>query len=560
LLDKSKEKLEKQLSVCQRMSDLSSDAICILSQNSEVQHSNLTMEKLLGFDKYTNEVEMEIPIELKIGNEWSDFEKFVAKHGNASKKVSFSDMSFRVFEKEAVPINLHIERIQSSSKKWMDVICMEDITEVKSNKENLLKHQITKLPNQLQSIKDLPALYAKTHLEKNKIALVLMSLDNFVILRSILGHEQSIGILKKFSDHLEEATKDLEVSSYHTFDNLFLISMRNIDSVEEVKSLISKLQDKLGSFYKVEDSSLHVNLSAGISMYPDSGATRDLLDNAYRALVEAQKKGEGKIHTFEPVSSKKGYTEQDLHNDMKNSLDKGEFEVHYQPIVDAKTEKVVSAEALIRWIHPKYGIISPDNFIHLMERTGFIVHLGRFVLKSVLKQQKRWEIFGFNNINVAINVSMAEIATGSFVSNAIEEIKNHNLDPDCIKFEITEGMAMMDEKRTASYFHELKKAGFQLSLDDFGTGYTSFTYLKKFPADYLKIDKSLVDNIVNSKEDQRIVKAMIELGHTLGMKIIIEGIENRKMADMLSFFDSDYFQGYYFAKPLPVFEFQKLLR
>ena len=179
---------------------------------------------------------------------------------------------------------------------------------------------------------------------------------------------------------------------------------------------------------------------------------------------------------------------------------------------------------------------------------------------EVLKQQKRWELFKFKQISISINVSMVEISSGKFVQHVAKQLSHHQVNPELIKFEITEGMAMISESETEKYFMKLKKLGIGLSLDDFGTGYTSFSYLKKFPADIVKIDKSLIDYILTNEEDQRIVKAMIELGHTLGMKVVVEGVENKKMVDILASYGCDYMQGYYFAKPLPVFEFQKFLR
>ena len=221
---------------------------------------------------------------------------------------------------------------------------------------------------------------------------------------------------------------------------------------------------------------------------------------------------------------------------------------------------MVGAEALIRWKHPQYGLIPPIVFISLMEKTGFIIKLGQYILDEVLKQQKRWEHFNFKPIEVSINVSMVELNTGEFIHHVERKLTEYQVNPDLIKFEITEGIAMINEARTVKDFLALKKLGVGISLDDFGTGYTSFSYLKKFPADNLKIDKSLVDYILTNEEDQRIVRAIIELAHTLGMKIVVEGIENREMVNMIASFGCDYMQGYYFSKPLPVFEFQKLLR
>ncbi|HFQ61281.1 MAG TPA: GGDEF domain-containing protein, partial [Epsilonproteobacteria bacterium] len=323
---------------------------------------------------------------------------------------------------------------------------------------------------------------------------------------------------------------------------------------------IDDIQKQLASFYKMQDVKLHLTASVGISIYPDSGTTRDLLDKAYKALSQAQGYGDGRIQIYEAEALVHDYDELLLHNEMHQAVEKNQFEVYYQPIIESYEKEVVSAEALIRWNHPKYGLISPDIFIPIMEKTGFIVELGKFVLEEVLKQQKRWELFKFKKIDVAINITLFEIDTKDFVENVAKQIQHHQVNPSLIKFEITEGSAMISEESTQKQFWNLKKLGVGISLDDFGTGYTSFIYLKKFPADILKIDKTLIDYILTNKEDQRIVKAMIELGHNLGMKVVAEGIENDRMSELLTSYGCDLLQGYYFGKPLPVFEFQKLLR
>jgi len=270
------------------------------------------------------------------------------------------------------------------------------------------------------------------------------------------------------------------------------------------------------------------------------------LDHAYQALAEAQKNGYGNIHIYERSELEKKYDELILFNAIHDAIDKQEFEIHYQPIVRTKDKEVVAAEALIRWKHSEYGYIPPDVFIPMLEKSGFIINLGQFVLSEVLKQQKRWEVFKFKPIEVSINVS--------------RQLTEHQVAPELIKFEITEGVAMENESQADRQLHALKKLGVSIALDDFGTGYTSFSYLKKFPADILKIDKSLIDYILDNEEDQRIIRAMIELGHNLGMKIVVEGIENKEMVDLIGSYGCDYMQGYYFSKPLPAYEFQEMIR
>ena len=387
-----------------------------------------------------------------------------------------------------------------------------------------------------------------------------MNIDNFSTLRSIVGYEQSNVILVKFAEYLNELATEFGFSVYHTVHNNFLLIMQNVDSTKDILSIIKMIQHELLSFYTMGNSNLHLTASVGISIYPDSSTTYTLLDDAYKALATAEKNGHGRIEIYEPSQGKHDYDELKLYNDMHQALSKNEFEVYYQPIVDAETKEVVSAEALIRWHHSEHGMIGPNIFIPIMEKTGLIVELGKYVLEEVLKQQKRWELFKFRQVDVSINLSLLELESGKFVEYVVQRLAHNQISPELIKFEITEGTAMISEEVTSRQLLELKRMGINISLDDFGTGYTSFSYLKKIPANILKIDRSLIINIVKNEEDQRIVKAMIELGHTLGMKIVVEGIEYKEMYETILEMECDYMQGYYFAKPLPVFEFQKLLR
>ena len=559
-----KEKAENHIKILQKTFDVSKDPMLILSAKDEVIYANNSMIKLFNLDKDYLLQNLENVAKVKVRTAWVDLNTFIAENRTKLKDslLSFPHVLLKVSENAPIAIDLTMDTISegTNNTRYYKIISIHDLREEEKDTSVQFRHQLTDLPNQIQALHDLPPFYSKIHLEKNKIALIIMNLDNFSQLRSIIGYAQANEVLKKFAKYLAGIVSTLNISVYHTFDNYFLLTVTNLKSIEEAKVFVEEIQLKLASFYKMEEVSLHLTVSAGIALYPDSGPTRNLLDNAYKALAKGEKEGDGKITVFIPEDFTAKYDELTLHNDMQGGLARGEFEVYYQPIILVENKEVVAAEALIRWKHPQYGLIPPDVFISLMEKTGFIVKLGRFVLYEVLKQQKRWELFKFKQIDISINVSMVEIATGEFVEHVEKQLVEHQVNPELIKFEITEGMAMISESETVKYFLALKKLGVGISLDDFGTGYTSFGYLKKFPADVIKIDKSLVDYILTNEEDQRIVKAMIELGHNLGMKIVVEGIENKKMVEMIASYGCDYMQGYYFAKPLPVFEFQKLLR
>ena len=569
-LIKEKKKLlkivEKKVQMLQKAFDISEDAILILSDKNKVLYANKTMIQLLDLDRGFMLKPLKHMPKIKVKRDWLELDTFLESPHIISedKMQSFPQSSLLIkdTDSKALPVNLYIDTSPMESKyaQWCNIISIHNLSKEKEREAEAYRHKLTNLANQSQALMDLNALYSKVHLDNKKLALVLLNIDNFSQLRSIIGYKQANIILIKFAKYLEQLAKKSSFHVYHTFHNNFLLTIPSVESSDEIILLSKQIQEQLISFYKMGDVKLHLTASVGISIYPESGSTLNLFDNAYKALAEAEKGGHGRIIIYKNSVAKHKYDELTLYNEIHQAMERDEFEVYYQPIIDVKRKEIVAAEALIRWKHPEYGLIPPDVFIPIMEKTGFIVELGRYVLESVLNQQKRWELFKFKQIEVSINMSLFEIETEGFVENVARQLAHHQVYPELIKFEITEGSAMRNEAEVDKKLLKLKKLGVAIALDDFGTGYTSFSYLKKFPADVLKIDKSLVDYILKNEEDQRIVKAMIELGHNLGMKIVVEGIENERMVEMIASYGCDYMQGYHFSKPLPVFEFQKLLR
>jgi len=543
--------------------NISKEAVLIISDKNEIIYANSKMINLLNLEENYLHTKLAIP-DVKINRDWYKLDNLIKENLSVVNEVQKYEKSIFLPHKgkKEILVDMYIRNsyMDDSYKAICTTILISNLREKSEKSEALLCNRLTNLPNQAQAVNDLNSLYAKLHLGKRKIALVLLDIDNFSTLRSIVGHEQTDVILKKFADYLIMLSKEFNFSVYHTIHNNFLLLMPDVSSSEEVLSIAGSIKSKLITFYKMGNSNLHLTASAGIAIYPDNSTTLNLLDNAYKALEKAEKNGHGHIEIYHTSQKKHNYDEMKLYNDIHQALSKNEFEMYYQPIVDAKTQEVVAAEALIRWNHSEYGMIRPDIFISIMEKTGLIVELGRYVLKEVLMQQRRWKDFKFKQIEVSINLSMLELETGNFVENVAQQLAEYKISPHTIKFEITEGIAMISEEKTSRQLLELTKMGLDLSLDDFGTGYTSFSYLKKIPASYLKIDRSIIINVAQNLEDQRITKAIIDLGHTLGMQIIVEGIENKKMYEMVKSLGCDYIQGYYFSKPLPVFEFQKLLR
>ncbi|BAF72908.1 sensor domain-containing protein [Sulfurovum sp. NBC37-1] len=553
-----------KIDVMQKAFEVCKDAVLILSRKQEILYANKPMRKLLKLDEDYQKTVLDNSIKVDMGKEWRTLSRLIKEKRTENESYRFSLMQTKLLthEKNEIPVNFYIDTAEEEddgSSRW-SIVSIHDLTEEKQKEEAEYCHRLTNLPNQIKALQDINVLNARLHLSDAKIALVLIDIDNLSVLRSIIGYEQTNAILKKFAEYLKNLAKEYHFTPYHTFYNNFLLTVTDVDDIDEIKALTEKIQEELCTFYKIGENRLYLSASMGISIYPDSGPMIRLFDNAYRALAKAEKAGYGRTELYLLEKKKYDYDELTLYNDMHAGLEREQFEVYYQPIVDSKSKEIASAEALIRWRHPKYGMIPPDVFIPIMEKTGFIVELGKFVLNEVLRQQKRWELFKFQQIEVSINLSLLELESGNFVNNVLDRLKHHQVNPELIKYEITEGLAMKNEERSSQQFIELRKLGVAIVLDDFGTGYTSFAYLKRFPATTLKIDKELIDCIITNEENQHIVKSIINLGHSLGMKVVIEGIENKNMVDLLENYGCDYMQGYYFSRPLPVFEFQKMLR
>jgi len=537
------------------------DNIIIVSKKNEILYANTSAISFLELKRQYFKTKLNM-VDVKVKDKKVSLEKFIIDNKNKSKnnlKIYSNTDIFLKDHDESTEVNLYF--IDSYVKVGSKVPCTIVIIDSSRNEKSLLafKHKLTGLPSQVIAINTLNSLYAKLHLSENKIAVIIMNIDDFSTLRSIVGYDQSNKILLKFANYLSLLSKKSNFSVYHTDQNNFLLIMPNINSQKDILNVVKTIQKELISFYTIDGSGLHLTASTGAAIFPDSSSKLNLVDNAYKALSIAEKSGFGRVEIFTKNQINHSYDELKLYNDMHKALERKELEIYYQPIVNAKTKNIVSAEALVRWMHPKHGIISPFVFIPIMEKTGLIVELGKYMLEGVLQQQKRWKEFGLRQVEISINLSMLEFETGKFVEHVNSKLKEYSVSPRLIKFEVTEGTAMISEQKTSSQLNDLRDMGIGISLDDFGTGYTSFAYLKKIPANTLKIDRSLIINIVKNKDDQQIVQGIIDLGHTLGMKIVVEGIETKDMYEQIRDMGGDFIQGYYFSKPVPIYEFQKLL-
>jgi len=549
----------------QKAFDVSGDAIVILYGNGKVVYSNKKMQSLLKVPEGHIDLSKENGPKLLLANQEYTIAAFAKEKymKERNKKMQFfADVELILPRSERTTLlYIYLGYFEPDGLDSMYIVVMRDMSQKVEVKESLGRHRLTGLPNEIRAKEELHQLYSKIHLHGEKLALALFEIDNYSEIRAMLGLQKSEQIEQYFAHFLERYAKAHDLYVYHTFSDHFLLCFPHVQSADEVIHHCRIIQEKLRAFYKINNVQFHLTASVGVSIYPESGSTLHLLDNVYKALVEAKQQGVGHIHIHIPSELEKRYNELEIFSAIHEAIVKEEFEVYYQPIVSTADYKVVGAEALIRWRHPVHGFIPPDLFIPMLEQSGEIIQLGRFVLSRVLKQQKQWELFKFRSLEVSINMSLVEIESEGFYKHVETLLGEMQIDPAKIKFEVTEGAAMENKSRADIEIAKLKKLGIKIALDDFGTGYTSFSYLKKFPADVVKVDRSILgDDILRNEDDQRIVQAIIDLGHTLNMKVVVEGVENSHTANLLRSFGADYLQGYYFGKPQPAYEFQELIR
>jgi len=542
---------------------ISKDAMMLLEEDNTINFMNEAMATLLQVDDSEKLLfESDMP-NIHIKGKQKRFKDFIKEEyiPTQNELTHYPHIHIETRKLGKIAVDLYLGKTYSLKKRTDQyIIVIRDLRETLREIASGERDPLTHLPNRTKAYQDYQILCSKHHLKENKIALMTVSIDDFLITQSLLGHEKADKTILAVTQALKQLSILHRFHIYHLTYANFLLIFPNASSVDELFETAETLQNTISRLYEEHKTAAYLTASVGIATIPESGAVTDLFNGAHQALIEARKYGVGNAHLHRETTVKHSYDESALQHDIQYAIEREELMIFYQPIIEARTRKVVAAEALMRWKHPEYGLIPPFIFIPLMEKTGFIVEAGRYLVREVIHQQAKWKLFGFEEIIVSLNASMKEIETDDYIRYLTEQLKGYHVRPDTIKVEITESLAMNNPDKMFTTLARLRGAGVSISLDDFGTGYTSFAYLTKIPANTLKIDKSFIDNILEDKKSQQVVRAIIEVGHALEMDIVAEGVETAKIAQMLIEFGCDYLQGYYFSKPVPVFEMQGRLR
>ncbi len=447
-----------------------------------------------------------------------------------------------------------LKNIQSNLEKSLEVLKIQsEQLEFQANHDAL-----TSLPNRVLFIDRLNQSIKISKRDKNSIAVLFIDLDNFKEINDSLGHHVGDQILIEVSKRMHSKMRLSDTLSRFGGDE-FAIILNQIDDNDNIANIIVNGMKSFKEPFIIEEHTLHVSMSVGISIYPyDSADANELLKHADAAMYKAKHSGKNRYSFYNEdmtkEASKKVYIETELHKAFKND----ELLVYYQPQVDAIEDKIIGMEALVRWEHPDMGFIYPDEFIPLAENMGLIVELDKIVIKKAIEQFQLWYKMGLNPGKLSLNLSIKHLEEEGFIKYIKSLVSDKSFFTK-LEFEITETQVMRNPTQSINILKDIHDLGISVAIDDFGTGYSSLAYLKRLPINKLKIDKSFIDNIPNNPEDSAIAKTIIDLCRSLSLDVIAEGVEKEEQKEFLLNNKCHKIQGYLYSKPISSQDMEILL-
>lgn len=452
--------------------------------------------------------------------------------------------------------NTLVQKFQESMRS--NQLLQEQTTQLQKS-EKQLHHlayydELTGLPNRQHFIEYTKTLDLGNPDKKHPFAIMFADLNRFKQVNDILGHTVGDRLLhnvaNRFSDIVSEQCKVFRLSGD---EFLFILHYEDISDVQRIAGMIC---DSLEVPFEINGRSLYMSVSVGISVYPyDGNELEHIMRNADIAMYVAKEQGDGFYHFYDSLIENRRTLNMQLENELKSALRNEQFTLYYQPKIDAVTNNITGAEALIRWNHPEYGIISPSEFIPLAENSGIILDIDEWVLREACRQNKAWQDQGIHHFPVAVNISARHFYQNNLIPMITRILDETGLDPSYVVLEITEGTLIKDVKYGIQVMEDLTKLGIRISMDDFGTGYSSLSQLDLLPISEMKLDRSFIQGLSSDSRKSSIVRAVIELGHHMELKVVAEGIESPEDLSFLTLLKCDQFQGYFFSKPLPSGEF-----
>lgn len=566
VFDNMAQSLELLFEQNQRIMEVTPEAMVISDSGGKIVMVNAQAEKLFGYSRdelIGQSIDMLLP------------ERFRAGHGvhrgayMTQHTTGQMGKGRELFgrKKDGTEFSAEISLGPMKTESGLLVIsAVRDVSERKHFETQIL-HQathdsLTGLPNRVLFHDVLTHAMAHTLRIEKLLVVMFLDLDGFKNINDTLGHSYGDMLLKEIALRLKALLRKDDIVARQGGDE-FTILLQDLSDVQDITQIAEKILAAVSEPVMDKGHEMHVTASMGITVFPfDDIDIEHLLRNADTAMYRAKEAGRNNFQFYTAAMNTLIRERVEIENGLRRALERNELLLHYQPQVDIDSGKIIAVEALVRWAHPEKGLIPPGKFIHIAEESGLIVSIGEWVLRTACKQNKAWQDAGLPHIRMAVNLSARQFRESRMVAVVAKAMEDAGLalHSDNLELELTESMIMHDVEGAIGTLNSLHEMGIRLSLDDFGTGYSSLSYLKRFPINTLKIDQSFIRDITVDSDDAAIAATIIVLGHNLKMRVIAEGVETAGQLALLREMKCDEIQGYYFSKPIPAEELEKLLR
>ncbi|MBN2815746.1 MAG: EAL domain-containing protein [Campylobacterales bacterium] len=573
-LHKSREALDEKQQYMQRIIDGVHDPIMVIKDDYTVELMNEALKRGLqnkniadmnapkcyeiGHNRSTPCDGLEHPCPLREVLGTQSHAKVIHKHFNAEGEERFVELyADPLLDKEGRCVG-----IIESTRDITEHMQTQDALLVQKNILDYQAHHdsLTKLPNRVLFEDRLHQALEKSKRNASKTALFFIDLDHFKEINDSLGHLAGDEVLKAVAKRLKRSIREEDTLARLGGDE-FTVVLEGIRDAHDVSNIAKNILNALSQPMLINDSKIYVSSSIGISLYPDDGGSvQNLIKFADSAMYKAKSEGRNNFQYYNEELTELAFERVFMEASLREALDRQEFVVFYQPQIDARVNRLIGMEALVRWNHPNMGMLSPAKFISLAERTGLIVDIDRLVMKQAMSQISQWYEQGYNPGVLALNLSVKQLEQKDFFESIARLFQETGCKPEWIEFEVTEGQVMTHPEESIEILKRVNALGIELAIDDFGTGYSSLSYLKKLPIDKLKIDQAFIRDLPDDEEDAAITRAVIALAKSLNLKIIAEGVEYAEQKDFVLEHGCNYIQGYFYSKPVDAKAIEGILK
>ena len=558
---KKNKNLLEELKLYYKEKEYYSEVMMVLSSDYTIVFANKSAKFLFSINNKYKKVNDSTNIKLKLDTS-DPIDFFEALKFESEKHVgSFDLKNVLLYIKGTMKqVNIYVDK--SAWNREKTITCIIDMQTTSGNAIGTQKEGgidfFTGMPSQFSALTDINTKVMQSQNSAKSFALFLFGVDHFKDLQATLGLGFSNQIIRKMANYFERK-KDSGISVYRMDCDKFLILVENISDDGDIREIAKDMILDISSF-STKEGIVSISSSVGIVKYPQDGENAlKLMNHVYLSQSQAEKESRSNIRFFTTEYQTYNKDTMKMIEEIRSGLKNNEFLLYYQPIFSIKNENMVGVETLIRWEHPELGLLTADKFLDVAKQAGLMVDIGEYVFKEAILQRKKWNTFTLPGFQITLNLSLEEMQVDDLIKRLEVLFRQNNVNPKDFNLDITEEAALVNVEKTAMDFKLLSELGLSLSLDHFASGHTSLKDLQTLLIRTIKLDRALIFDLASSFNHQKIVKAIIVLAHALEIEVVAEGVETSKELSFLHSFGCDYAQGYLYARPLPVDEFQELL-